>query len=479
MLFSSVVFLFCFLPVVLTLHAIPGWRWRLLLLLVADLLFYSWGEGAYVLVMVASILANWGLGLLIRPAGAARGDRLSRLCFGAGVAFNLGLLVAFKYAGFFALSCNRLLAAVGAGALPVPNVHLPIGISFFTFQALSYIVDVRRGAVPPSRSLLSFAVYKSLFPQLIAGPIVRYRDVAAQFTPHRVAPELFTDGIRRFVLGLGKKVLIANTVAQAADAIFALPPASLGADAAWLGLLCYALQIYFDFSGYSDMAIGIGKMLGFTFLENFDYPYRASSVREFWRRWHISLSSWFRDYLYIPLGGSRGGPLRTAVNLMTVFLLCGLWHGASWTFVVWGGWHGLFLALERTAVARRLQSSRLGALGHAYTLLVVLIGWVFFRADTLGAAGRYLAALAGFGAAAKPAAFALALALTPKLLLALLAGAVASFPALPALAAAAERAGVPAGAAALARGVALAAVFLLCAGFLAAGSYNPFIYFRF
>jgi alginate O-acetyltransferase complex protein AlgI len=482
MVFSSITFLFCFLPAVLTLHAIPGWRWRLTLLLAADLLFYAWGEGAFALVILASILGNWLLGLLLRPAADDPDPGRGRALFVAGIGFNLALLFAFKYAGFAAGALDAVLAALSLPTVPVPKVHLPIGISFFTFQALSYLIDIRRGAVPPSRSLLNFAVYKSLFPQLIAGPIVRYRDVAAQFTPHRVPPELYVSGIRRFVVGLGKKVLVANTVAAAADRIFALPAAGLGAAAAWLGILCYTLQIYFDFSGYSDMAIGIGRMLGFRFLENFDYPYRSASVREFWRRWHISLSSWFRDYLYVPLGGNRRGRLRTGVNLMAVFLLCGLWHGAAWTFVAWGAWHGLFLVLERTRAARRLQGSPLAPLGHAYALLVVMAGWVFFRAESLPHAGRYLLSMAGAGAPGKESALAMALLVTPKLLVAIAAGVIGSLPVVPAASSAARRALghiVPGWAGGAIAAGTLAAVFLLSAATLATGSYNPFIYFRF
>lgn len=482
MVFSSITFLFCFLPAVLTLHAIPGWRWRLVLLLGANLIFYAWGEGEFVLVILASILANWVIGLLLRSEAAALDPPLGRRLFVTGIAFNLGLLFVFKYSGFAGAALNRALAALALPPLPVPEIHLPIGISFFTFQALSYLVDVRRGAVPASRSLLNFAVYKSLFPQLVAGPIVRYRDVAAQFTPHGVPPEQYVSGIRRFIVGVGKKVLIANTVAQAADRIFALPPTALGPLAAWLGLVCYTLQIYFDFSGYSDMAIGIGRMLGFSFLENFDYPYRSSSVREFWRRWHISLSSWFRDYLYIPLGGNRGGHLRTGANLMLVFLLCGLWHGAAWTFVVWGAWHGLFLVLERTRAARRLQASPLAPLGHAYTLLVVMAGWVFFRADTLGHACRYFLALAGFGAPDTQTKLALALVATPWLFLGIAVGIVGSLPLMPAIASCLRRISgnrVPAWTSGVLAFFSLVGIFFLSICFVASGSYNPFIYFRF
>ncbi len=483
MVFSSITFLFCFLPAVLTLHAIPGWRWRMSLLLVANLLFYFWGEGRYALVIVASILVNWIFGLLVRPEAAALDPPRGRRLFAAGIAFNLGLLFVFKYASFAVSSLNSAFAAFALPtSLPVPAIHLPIGISFFTFQALSYLVDVRRGAVPASGSLLDFAVYKSLFPQLIAGPIVRYWDVAAQFVPHRIPAEQYVSGIRRFVVGLGKKVLIANTVAEAADRIFALPPATLGPAAAWLGLVCYTLQIYFDFSGYSDMAIGLGRMLGFRFLENFDYPYRASSVREFWRRWHISLSTWFRDYLYIPLGGNRGGNLRTGANLMLVFLLCGLWHGAAWTFVTWGAWHGLFLVLERTRVAHRLQAAAPASLGHAYTLFVVMAGWVFFRADTLGHASRYFLALAGTGAPDKATALALVLVATPKLLLGIAAGIVGSLPVVPAVASRWRRVSerrAPAWTVNALAAFSLAGIFFLSVCALASGSFNPFIYFRF
>ncbi len=485
MVFSSIIFLFGFLPLVLTLYLLPGRTWRKLVLLAANLLFYAWGEGSYVTLMVACIGVTWFCGLLAEPGGRLS-PRLSRLAFAAGVAFNLGLLLWFKYAAFIVRTLNQTLSPVGAVALPVPSIHLPLGISFFTFMALSYLADVRRGEVPASRSLLNFAVYKSLFPQLIAGPIVRYKDVAGQVDRPVILPASFVEGIRRFIIGLGKKVLIANTVAVAADRIFALPPGHLGPAASWLGIVCYTLQIYFDFAGYSDMAIGLGRMLGFTFKENFDYPYVSSSIREFWRRWHISLSTWFRDYLYVPLGGNRGGELRTGLNLWTVFLLCGLWHGAAWTFVVWGAWHGLFLVLERTRIARRLQVSGTPILGRVYTLLVVMIGWVFFRSSSMSAANGYLLSLAGLAHAGKATSLTLALVATPKLALAMLAGAVGSFPLLPRLAAAGRRLPQRRGTAALlapawelGRLAALGLVLLASILLLASGSYNPFIYFRF
>ena len=338
MVFSSVTFLFCFLPAVLTLHAIPGWRWRMSLLLVANLLFYSWGEGSYALVILASILANWLFGLFVRPATAGRDPIPGRRLFFAGIAFNLGLLFVFKYAGFAVASLNRALAALALpSALPVPAIHLPIGISFFTFQALSYLVDVRRGAVPASRSLLDFAVYKSLFPQLIAGPIVRYRDVAAQFSPHRIPPEQYAAGIRRFIVGLGKKVLVANTVAEAADRIFALPPATLGPAAAWLGLVCLHVPDLLRFLrvfGHGDRprpdaGIHVPRELRLSLpLLVGDASSGGAGTSRSRRGSGTTCTS--------RSGGTAAGDLRTAANLMLVFLLCGLWHGAAWTFVAWG-----------------------------------------------------------------------------------------------------------------------------------------------
>jgi alginate O-acetyltransferase complex protein AlgI len=476
MVFSSITFLFCFLPVVLSLHLFPGRRWRNVVLLTANLLFYFWGEGGYILVLLVSILGNYLLGLLVERT---RGGRASAWAVTGAVIFNLGQLIAFKYAGFLLNNLNRVTHPLHLPPLPVVSLHLPIGISFFTFQALSYILDVHRGDVGASRSLLSFAVYKSLFPQLIAGPIVRYRDVARQMYDRVVTVEGYVSGIRRFVIGLGKKVIVANTVAVLADRVFALPPATLGPAAAWLGVLAYTVQIYFDFSGYSDMAIGLGRMLGFTFLENFRFPYAAASVQEFWRRWHISLSSWFRDYLYIPLGGNRRGELRTIVNLMAVFTLCGFWHGAAWTFLVWGAWHGFFLSIERLAPVRAVMGAVPAVVRHLYTALVVVVGWVFFRADSLDRAAAYLVSMAGLGAGpTKETLLAVAATLTPKVILALLVGLAAFLPIPVGLRerfAGTERGGVPAALA----WPALAVVFSLSVLMLAAGTYNPFIYFRF
>ncbi|MGE3803826.1 MAG: MBOAT family protein, partial [Gemmataceae bacterium] len=416
------------------------------------------------------------------PARARRGLLVLALFI------NLGMLAFFKYAGFCVEQLNALLTACGLEPLYLRTPHLPIGISFFTFQALSYVIDVYRGVVTPQRNPLHFGLYLSLFPQLIAGPIVRYRDVAAQIAARVVTREGFALGVQRFIIGLGKKMLLANTLAAAADRAFATPPGDLSLAAAWLGLFCYSLQIYFDFSGYSDMAIGLGKMFGFDFLENFNYSYVARSITEFWRRWHLSLSSWFRDYLYVPLGGNRQGTRRTYANLMIVFLLCGLWHGASWTFVAWGAYHGLFLVLERLGLGRRLEQVGL-PVQHAYTLLVVMAGWVLFRADTLALAMSYFEALLGLGAGGLWSPLVLEHC-TLETLLVLLIAVPGATPVLPTLRAWAarhfeswreqERLAWPLEIAYHGLGtLGLGTVFALSACSLAGGTYNPFIYFRF
>ena len=472
MLFGSPVFLFCFLPLVLGLHLVLPRGLRNPLLLAASLVFYAWGEPRFVLVMVASLVGNYALGRLVDRA-VDRGG--ARTWLALAVAFNLGLLAWFKYAGF--------LWELAAGPLGLPAIEpvpLPIGISFFTFQALSYVVDVHRRDAPVQRNPLDFALYVAMFPQLIAGPIVRYRDVAAQLARRTLDRAGLAEGARRFVFGLGKKLLVADLLARPADQIFALGPGELSTGTAWLGIACYTLQIYFDFSAYSDMAIGLGRMLGFRFLENFDYPYVATSITEFWRRWHISLSSWFRDYLYIPLGGNRRGALVTYRNLVTVFFLCGLWHGAAWTFVAWGLYHGLFLVLERAGLGAGLARLPRPA-RHLYALLVVAFGWVLFRAEDFLHAARYAAALVGLrGAPGAPAA----LFATPLVVTALSVGALGSLPLWPAVARR-RRALVAAGRLGLDRalevGRTLAFLAVLAAALvqLAGGSYSPFIYFRF
>ena len=481
MVFSSTIFLFFFLPLTLLAYFVVGPRGRNAILLAASLLFYAWGETVYLLVMLFSIAANYLFGLLIDQA-RQRGRR-GGLAFVCAVATNLGLLGFFKYANFLVDNLNPVLPVLGLAPMDIGRVHLPIGISFFTFQALSYIIDLYRNETTVQRSLLNFALYKALFPQLIAGPIVRYRDVARQIEQRTVSLDDFAGGVQRFIIGLGKKVLIANVMGRAADTIFATPAETLPATLAWIGAIAFMLQIYFDFSGYSDMAIGLGRMFGFHFLENFNYPYIARSVREFWRRWHISLSTWFRDYLYIPLGGNRHGPVRTGANLLLVFLLCGLWHGASWTFLIWGVYHGIFLVLERVPAVRRLLDRLPAPVQHAYVLLVVLVGWVFFRADTFAHALAYLEAMVDFS---RPPLFnsQLFLALNNEFSLTLAAAVIGSTPVFMLLQR--WRAGrpiVPAPAmrwlAATAQVGSLGFVLVYSIAAVLGGAHNPFLYFRF
>jgi len=386
MVFSSITFLFFFLPTTLALYSIAG-RNRNLLLLLVSLLFYSWGEGIYLLVMLISIALNFFSGLLI--ARFREQQRMALVVLAASLGINFSLLAFFKYANFITDNLNILLQAVHLPGMTLTPVHLPIGISFFTFQATSYVIDVYRKKIEPQQSLVNLSLYISLFPQLIAGPIVRYTDIAGDLAGRKVSRDDLAEGIQRFIFGLSKKVLLANPMAFTADKMFALPAAELSPGLAWLGAICYTFQIYFDFSGYSDMAIGLGRMFGFRFLENFNYPYISKSIQEFWQRWHISLSSWFRDYLYIPLGGNRCGTLRIYLNLVTVFLLCGLWHGASWTFIGWGIFHGFFLVLERTIIGKGLQLIW-APLRHLLTLIIIIVGWVLFRSDTINDAMTYI-----------------------------------------------------------------------------------------
>jgi alginate O-acetyltransferase complex protein AlgI len=497
LLFTEPTFLFLFLPLLLGLYFIRGSRehaaygnW---LLLAASVIFYAKGGGAFTWLMLGSIAFNFWMAIAVdRAHGTPAASR--RLAF--AITVNLVVLGVFKYANFVADNVNAVLGLAHAAPIAVPRVLLPIGISFFTFHAISYVIDVSRRDATAQKSPVHAALYLLLFPQLIAGPIIRYRDIADQLARRVVSMDDFAYGIRRFVIGLAKKVLIANVVAGPADRIFALPAAELSAAHAWLGIVCYTLQIYFDFSGYSDMAIGLGRMFGFRFPENFRWPYVATSVTQFWRRWHISLSTWFRDYLYIPLGGNRVSPARRYGNLVTVFFLCGLWHGASWNFVIWGLWHGSFLVIERVLFnrgdrkARREQDgSAISAVSavpsgplawpiwpHVYTLAVVMIGWVFFRADTLPAAIAFLKSLAGLTQAA-PTPYTVAWSLTPELWLALAAGAIGSAPWVPALAARVDDGAswrMP-----LLNTAALMALLMLSIMSMAARTYNPFIYFRF
>lgn len=390
MVFSSNLFLFAFLPVFLgCLFIIPA-KYRNIFILVSSLVFYSAGSGSLVWILVFSILWNYFFAHAI-----AR--KQSRTVLGLGVLANLSLLAYFKYANFFTGEISIFLSGLGMTSdQPVLSIVLPIGISFYTFQATSYLIDVYRKTVKPSDSVVGFGMYLANFPQLIAGPIVRYSDIQKSIKHRPITLDGFSEGIFRFCVGLGKKVLIADAMGEVADLIFSLPANELTLALAWLGVIAYTLQIYFDFSGYSDMAIGLGKMMGFTFPENFNQPYRARNITEFWRRWHMTLSNWFRDYLYIPLGGNRKGPARTYFNLFVVFFFCGLWHGAAYTFIAWGMFHGIWLATERLLLNRfgfRFQ----GTPGTVITLFLVMVSWVIFRSDNIASSGTYLLAMAGLG----------------------------------------------------------------------------------
>ncbi|MFP4210934.1 MAG: MBOAT family O-acyltransferase [Alkalispirochaeta sp.] len=424
MVFAGPTFLFYFLPLFFLGYALIPFRWKSGWILLGSWLFYGWWRFDFLLLLVA---ASLGAGVIGRLIAGSSTDRERRRWMIIGVTAALGVLGYFKYFNFGVHSVHRLIERMG-GTAPSPDtvweVVLPVGISFFTFQIISYIVDVYRRDAEPARSIIDVAAYVSLFPQLVAGPIVRYTEIADELRQRKHTPELFSRGVRRFSLGLVRKVLIADAVAPLVTAVFTAE--SPGFTAAWVGVLAYTVQIYFDFSAYSDMAIGLGLMMGFHFPENFRRPYHSRSITEFWRRWHITLSSWLRDYLYIPLGGNRLGPRRTLVNLMTVMVLGGLWHGAAWTFVAWGAWHGAWLIVERIVTvrwsARRSLPERRGpdggddnpqgtavevrkdagtghhrwsALRRIYTLGVVIFGWVFFRAESFAGAGRILSAMAG------------------------------------------------------------------------------------
>ncbi|MFC3798988.1 MBOAT family O-acyltransferase [Cohnella sp. GCM10012308] len=385
MVFSSVGFLFFFLPLVLASYFIVPFKYKNAVLLLFSLIFYAWGEPQYILLMIVSILLNYGYGIWIETAGSRYGGR--KLVLASAIVVNLSLLGFYKYANFVVDVVNTTLHT----NLQLEPVPLPVGISFYTFHALSYLIDVYRRKEEAQRNLFRLSLYITFFPQLVAGPIIRYHDIAAQLRNRVFASVQFAEGIQRFMMGLAKKILLANPLGAVADDLFAAAPGDLSTASAWIGIVAYTGQIYFDFSGYSDMAIGLAKMFGFEFKENFNYPYIAGSISEFWRRWHISLGSWFRDYVYIPLGGSRTAPWRLYRNLLIVWALTGFWHGASWTFMAWGAYYGVLIALEKAGLEKLLH--RIYPLNHIAVMLLVMIGWVFFRADDFDYAAGYLGAM--------------------------------------------------------------------------------------
>ena len=464
MVFSSLTFLFVFLPVTLLGYRLLPKKLRIGFLLLASLLFYAWGEPIYVFLMIGSILVNWAIGFKVAGDGPNRKGWLA-----LSVALNLALLLIFKYTG--------LIWDTVKGLFPAPlsektvSIRLPIGISFFTFQIMSYVIDVYRGKARAQKSPILFGAYVSMFPQLIAGPIVRYVDIEAQLDRPDLSLEGFVQGVRLFTVGLAKKVLLANGVAVLWRELSGAPGRT-GILGAWVGLIAYTFQIYFDFSGYSDMACGLGRMLGFRFLENFHYPYVAESVTDFWRRWHMSLSTWFREYVYIPLGGNRRGLKRQILNLLIVWTLTGLWHGASWNFLLWGLYYGVLLILEKLFLGRLIQKLP-RFLRRALTFLMAALGWGIFYFTDFGALGTFFASLvgAGVGGLITARAGAWVLGYLPLLLVC----AVASTP----LWANLDRRLAEKKAWPWVRMALGAALFLLCLGALASQSYNPFIYFRF
>ena len=461
MLFSSNVFLYFYLPIVLALYYLSPRKIRNLVLFVVSLVFYGWGEPVYVLLMAATILINYLFGgwVYLRKLKGKN----AKWVLVAGVAANLLILGYFKYATFLMTNLQTILPFLRS--VEIPQVSLPIGISFYIFQSMSYIIDVYRDDAPVQKNPVTFGTYVTLFPQLIAGPIVRYADVAEQLNTRRENTTQFASGIRLFIIGLAKKVLLANQMGLLWDTLQTQP----GTLAAWVGIAAYSLQLYFDFSGYSDMAIGLGRMFGFEFLINFNYPYIAKSVTDFWRRWHISLSTWFREYVYIPLGGNRKGMSRQIVNLLIVWGLTGFWHGASWNFLLWGLYYGLLLILEKTMLLKLLKKLP-SAVGHLYTVLIFLLGWALFYFVDVGQLGAFFTRAFTLTATSSTGILWI-LGYLPLLLVSV----VAATP-LGAVCWRKIREKSWAGYAAI--GV-CAVLLMLCVASLASQSYNPFIYFRF
>lgn len=473
MIFSSLEFLCVFLPVVFALYCLlPSIKVKNALLIVASLLFYAYGEPVYVLLMIASSFMNYGMARLI-----AKGEKRKKIFLVLAVALNLGMLAVFKYADFAVDTVNGLLST----NIPLPGITLPIGISFFTFQALSYVIDVYWERVEVQKNYFNILLYISFFPQLIAGPIVKYRDINEAIENRVMNADEIAKGLRRFICGLGKKVLIANTAGLVADHVFTAAHSKVNFVVAWIGAIAYLMQIYYDFSGYSDMAIGLGHMFGFHFKENFQYPYGADSIQEFWRRWHISLSTWFKEYLYIPLGGNRKGTARTCINRIIVFFFTGLWHGANWTFVIWGLWHGMFLLFETYCPIVKKAPK---VIARIYTLLVVCVGFVMFRADTL-TEGLFMIKQMFTGFSMDPASMSFAVQqLTPWFVVMLAAGIIGAAPIRKLVDHIRENVQpeVLAGkwkTVQIVLYVASAVLLIWCMIRLSGSTYNPFIYFRF
>lgn len=473
MVFSSSVFLMAFLPLTLLAYFLVPARFikgRNGVLLAASLAFYGWGEPKYILVMLFSIVFNYVFGLVIGRNVSLSNKHRAKPMLVFCVFGNLALLGFFKYTDFVLDTVNRLTSA----GFTLPGIALPIGISFYTFQTMSYVIDVYRAKVEPQKDLVAFGAYVTLFPQLIAGPIVRYSDVAVMLVERRNTLERTAEGVRRFIIGLGKKVLLANQIYSVWMELSAME--NLSISAAWLGAVAFTFQIYFDFSGYSDMAIGLGKIFGFDYLENFNYPYISRSITEFWRRWHMSLSSWFKEYVYIPLGGNRKGMMRQLVNISIVWILTGLWHGASWNFVVWGGYYGIILIIEKLGLLNFLKKTP-AAVGHIYSLIIIVIGWMIFAVDDLGKAVHYIGMMFGNSGYLVDEPFIYFFQSRIWLLIACVIGST-PLPKMVCLGIS-EKLKDHEVLLAIIETMAFISIVVLSMAFLVSGSYNPFMYFRF
>ncbi|HJD23683.1 MAG TPA: MBOAT family protein [Firmicutes bacterium] len=474
MVFSSLLFLFYFLAAVLLVYFLLPKKLKNAWLLISSLFFYAWGEPVYVIIMILVIVVDYVLGLLIEKRKDEGRIRAARVTLIVGIVLNLATLGFFKYANFLIGNLN----AIPGVSIPLLDLALPIGISFYTFQSMSYVIDVYRGDVRAQRNIISFGTYVALFPQLIAGPIVQYKTIDQQLNNRTESLDLFGDGVRRFITGLGKKVLLANTIGVIWSQVSAMDTAEVPVLTAWIGILAYTFQIYFDFSGYSDMAIGLGKMFGFHFLENFNYPYMSKSITEFWRRWHISLSTWFRDYVYIPLGGNRRGLPIQIRNILVVWLLTGIWHGASWNFVAWGLFFGVLLMVEKLFLLKWLEKAP-GFVGRIYTMLMVILSWALFAFDSLSAGFSFIGAMFGAHGAGLFDTRSLYLLVTNGLLL--LIGAVGCTDWPKRLVAKLENGALAKHSAisTACAGVVLLGISVLSVAYLVDASYNPFLYFRF
>jgi len=467
MVFSTPVFLFYFLALTLFIYYIVPRKWRNVVLLLSSLFFYYWGEREYVTIMLVSTAIDYTHGMLVERCKERGNDKGARLAVASSIVFNLGLLFFFKYWDFLAAS----LQSMGLSFMPVLGIHLPIGISFYTFQTMSYTIDVYRGDARAQRSILNFGTFVTLFPQLIAGPIIKYKDLGEQIDQRDCTVDKFSAGVEKFMVGMGKKVLIANNVGMLWEAYKAMAPGELTVLGAWLGVLAFSFQIYFDFSGYSDMATGLGRMLGFEFLPNFNYPYISKSITEFWRRWHISLSTWFREYVYIPLGGNRCSKSRWMFNLFVVWAATGIWHGASWNYLIWGLYFFALLMIEKFFLLKKLEKAS-ALVGHVYTLALVLVSWAIFAIEDFSHLVSYLKVMFGLGGVpVQDGAFGYYLgSYLPILVIAAVASTpvgVKLFRKLP------EKRRQTAGVALVLAGL------LVCTAYLVDGTYNPFLYFRF